>query len=98
QLGAEVLSDVNSTMELLSQEIGQAGAFGFASRNLSGAVVSGVAAQWLDISSVADIFVGERLLVDAGASADVGNETGVTSRSIECIFRDTHPLVSYPRP
>ena len=94
QLGAEVLSDVNSTMELLSQEIGQAGSFGFASRNLSGAVVSGAAAQWVAISSVADIFVGERLLVDAGASEELVTVTGVNATSIQGIFQNSHPLVS----
>jgi prepilin-type N-terminal cleavage/methylation domain-containing protein len=96
QVSANMLSGANSTLELLSQEIGQAGYLGFTSRGLTPAVTGGTAAQWVAISdmagntAVADLFVGEKLLVDTGANEELVTLTGVNATSVQGVFTQSH--------
>src|SRR5438876_5706536 len=57
QSGADVLQGARGAMELLDQEIGQAGSFSFpAGRQLSVAVTGNTAAQWVPLSSMVGVF------------------------------------------
>lgn len=89
QVKAGVELGLNSAMELLTQEIGQAGYLGFAPRTLQSAVVGSPSAQTVPISSTDSLFAGEKLIVDAEtaqkpvtiASVGQGTVTGVFALS-----------------
>ncbi len=67
---------------------------------ITGAVVANGAAQAVAANSTANIFVGEKLDVDAGASQEVITVTGVTPTSFSGIFGKDHAgntrVVEYP--
>src|SRR5436309_10015109 len=69
QIAADLHSGVRNTMELISQEVGQAGFFGFSTRYMQGDVVGG-STQTVNIGSSSSIFVGETLVVDSGAAQE----------------------------
>jgi len=93
QSGADVLQGARGTMELLDQEIGQAGSFSFpAGRQLSVAVTGNTTAQWVTLSSMANVFVGEKLLVDTGANEDLVPITNTDDTRVFGVFAKTHAI------
>ena len=92
QVAADLHQGVRSAMELISQEVGQAGYFGFASRQLPAAVAGDANAKWVALSSTDSIFVGERLLVDAGAAQELVTVTGVDGSTVKGVFLKDHAI------
>ena len=91
QVGADMLQGARGTLELLSQEIGQAGYLSLpAGRKLTPAVTANAAAQTAAASSTADLFVGEKLLVDGGANEELVTLTGVSDTGVQGIFTKNH--------
>src|SRR5438876_6700560 len=69
QVASDLHSGVRNTMELISQEIGQAGYLGFTTRYTQGDIVGGTT-QTVTIDSSSSIFQGETLLVGSGAGQE----------------------------
>jgi prepilin-type N-terminal cleavage/methylation domain-containing protein len=75
---ADVHSGVRNATQLLSQEVGQAGRISLpAAVTLTLPTLTG--ATLLTVSSAADMFVGERLLVDAGANSETVTVTAIAA-------------------
>lgn len=73
-------SSVRGAIELLQQEVGQAGLVSLPSPvTLSGAVATGV--QTIAVSSTAGMFLGEQLLIDTGASQETVTITAINTAS-----------------
>ncbi len=87
---ASVQVGVDSALELMSQEIAQAGAVGFAPRTLGAAIVASTLAQSAPISSTDSLFVGEKLLVDSGAAQELVAVEAVGQGSFTGIFTQNH--------
>ena len=90
QTQADMHAGLRGAFELMTQEIGQAGALNFASKTLTPAVTSSGSAQAVVISSTANIFVGEKLTVDTGSSQETVTVTAIGSNSITGIFTQSH--------
>jgi prepilin-type N-terminal cleavage/methylation domain-containing protein len=90
QQGADVHQSLRSTMELLGQEIGQAGYLGFTTRNLTAAVAVGTNPASVD--SVDGIYAGQRLLVGAGATEEQVTVASVAGNSFTATFGRAHPF------
>ena len=87
---AGVQLGVDSALELMSQEIAQAGEVGFTPQTLSASIVASPLAQSAPISSTASLFVGEQLLVDTGAAQELVTVQGVGQGSFTGIFTQNH--------
>src|SRR6266516_3062526 len=71
----------------------QSGAFSFpAGRQLSVAVTGNTTAQWVTLSSMANVFVGEKLLVDTGANEDLVAITNTDDTRVFGVFAKTHAI------
>jgi len=91
ELGSDMYENVRSVAELLAQEIGQAGLVSLPTTTLSAAVAANAAAQAVNVSQTASMYVGEQLLVDAGsASEELVTLTAVTSTTMSGIFQHAH--------
>jgi prepilin-type N-terminal cleavage/methylation domain-containing protein len=91
QVKAGVEMGLNSALDLLGQEIGQAGSVGFAPRTLQAAVIGGSTAQAVSVSSTDSLFTGEKLLLDRGlASQELVTVTSVGQGSFTAVFRQSH--------
>ena len=90
QAAADLHSGVRNTMELISQEVGQAGFFGFTTLYTQDAIVGG-STQTVNIGSTASIFAGETLVVDSGAAQETITVATVNSQdSITAAFAQSH--------
>ena len=76
-------------MELLSQEVGQAGYLGFTARKLNASVTANTLPQTVPLTMTADLFYGEKLLVDAGSAKEL---ITIESDGRTAIFRRDHLL------
>jgi len=92
QVQASVELELNSALELLSQEIGQAGYLGFAPRTLQSAVIFSPPPQAVPVSSTDSFFVGEKLMVDTGPTQEQVTVSSVGSGSFTGIFTQSHVL------
>lgn len=91
QMQAEIHAGLRGTFELMTQEIGQAGALNLTPQTLTAAVTGSSTAQTVAISSSANIFVGERLSVDTGSAQELVQVTAIPSGTqISGIFRNSH--------
>ena len=94
QLKSEMYENVRGVVELMAQEIGQAGLVTLpaARPTLSAGVTASVSAQTATVSSTTSMFVGEKLIVDTGANEEVVTLTGVVpaSNQIGAIFNVNH--------
>ena len=79
---SDMYENVRGAAELMEQEIGQAGLVSLPSSTLSAAVTSSGTAQSASVSSTTSMFVGEKVLVDAGTKEELVALTAVTSTSI----------------
>lgn len=101
QLKADLHASFRGPVELLTQEIGQAGSLGnFPARTLGAAVVGSGTAQTVALSiaagsPTAGIFVGELLLVDLGHNQEMVAVTAVSATSVSGIFQSNH-LIGVP--
>ncbi len=84
-------SSVRGAIELLQQEVGQAGLVSLPGPvTLSGAVATGV--QTIGVSSTAGMFIGEQLLIDTGATQETVAITAIdtTGDLITGTFAQVH--------
>jgi prepilin-type N-terminal cleavage/methylation domain-containing protein len=91
ELASDMYENVRSVAELLAQEIGQAGLVTLPTTALSQAVAANVAAQAVNVSQTASMYVGEQLLVDAGSTnEELVTLIAVSSNSMSGIFQNAH--------
>ena len=90
QIQVDMHGAMRAALELLTQEIGQAGLLSFAPRTLTGAVTGSSNPQSVALSSMTDVFVGEKLLIDAGNSQELVSVTAVTAGTVTGIFTKDH--------
>src|SRR3989454_3744712 len=89
----EMRSSVRSATEVLQQEIGQAGRVSLPGPvTLSGAVATTGATAAVAVSSAAGMFIGEQLVIDAGANQETVTLASVdtTANLITAVFNNTH--------
>ena len=89
-LKTDVLAGVRGASELMSQEIGQAGLLNYPGTSLGAAVAASLSPQEATLTSTAGIFVGEKLLVDAGVAQETITVTEVGSTTVTGIFQNSH--------
>jgi len=95
QLQADVHAGLRGTFALLAQEVGQAGSLNFIPQTLSAAVTGGTVAQTVQLSSTANIFVGEELTVDTGSNQELVQVISFPgTNQISGIFRQNHALAA----
>ena len=92
ELKTNLHGDVRGALELMTQEIGQAGSLSFTPRTLGAAVTASANTQSVTVSSISNIFVGEKLLVDTGTAQELVGVTAITlsSTSITAVFANSH--------
>jgi len=91
QVTTDMRQGARSAMELLSQEVGQAGYLGFETRSLNANVTGNTIGQTVELTSTANIFIGETLMVDAGVAQELVTVTNINGNLVSGIFRNTHP-------
>jgi len=92
QLRIDMDSSLRGALELLTQEIDQAGALSFTPRKVTAppAITASSTAQSVTLDSTTDIFVGEKLLIDAGGFQELVSVAAVDSTTISGIFTQNH--------
>jgi prepilin-type N-terminal cleavage/methylation domain-containing protein len=93
EVKSDMYENVRGAAELMEQEIGQAGLVNLPSPGptLSAGITANAAAQTVNVSSTTSMFVGEQLLVDAGASnEELVTLAGVNAGDITAIFSKSH--------
>jgi prepilin-type N-terminal cleavage/methylation domain-containing protein len=84
-------SAVRSATELLQQEVGQAGRVSLATGIQLTAAVAAAGTQTVSVTSTTGMFVGERLVIDAGSKEETVTVTSVDSAtSITAQFAQSH--------
>ena len=95
-LKADMYENVRGVIELMAQEIGQAGLVNLppspSSPTLSAAVVASGTAQAVNVSSTSSMFVGEKLLVGTGTSEELVSLTALNTATnqITGVFTKAH--------
>src|ERR1051326_4417281 len=89
-LKADMHGGLRSTIELLEQEIGQAGLVSLAQTTLSANVATGT--QTVAVGSVTGMFVGEKLQIDLGSAQETVAITSIntSSKTIGGVFQSSH--------
>jgi prepilin-type N-terminal cleavage/methylation domain-containing protein len=93
ELTADMHDTTRSAIDLMAQEIGQAGLLSSGSIQLTtlvATVTGGTATQSVSLASTTGIFVGEKLLVGIGSSQELVAVSAVTSTSVTSIFAQSH--------
>jgi prepilin-type N-terminal cleavage/methylation domain-containing protein len=99
QLKGDMYNGIRGAAELMAQEIGQAGLVGLPSPSPTLACTSGTncpvgngTSQTVPVSSVTSMFVGEMLLIDAGAAQEQVTITALntTANTLTAVFNNTH--------
>jgi len=81
---------VRSATELLQQEVGQAGRIALSTGVTLTTAAAGTGSQTVGVSSSADIFVGEKLVIDDGDTVETVTVTGVGTNTITASFAVAH--------
>jgi prepilin-type N-terminal cleavage/methylation domain-containing protein len=94
EISADMHDNLRSAIDLIIQEVGQAGAMNLSTSmgtlTLTSAVVPGPLAQAVPLSSTIGIFQNEKLLVDAGASQELVTITSVGATTVTGVFLSPH--------
>ena len=93
QIGADMHDNMRSAIDLIIQEVGQAGSMPsgrLGARNTNGATFASGVAQAVNLNDVTGLFIGEKLLVDAGASQELVTVTAINANSITGVFGKNH--------
>lgn len=93
EIGADMHDNLRSAIDLIIQEVGQAGALPsgtLGNRNTNGAILASGVAQAVNLNNAGGLFVGEKLLVDAGANQEVVTVTAISGHSITGVFGKSH--------
>src|SRR5215813_3278643 len=94
QLRADMHMGVRSALELMAQEVNQAGLLPFGPpRQLPAAVTPSASAQPVQVTSVNSIFVNEKLTIDTGSNQEDVKVTAVNAGTsqITAVFTKAHP-------
>jgi prepilin-type N-terminal cleavage/methylation domain-containing protein len=91
----DMYQGLRGALELMTQEVGQAGLMslpGNPGPTLSAPVVASPVEQTVPVSSIASMFVGQKLLIDSGPAEELVTLTGVSASppQIAGIFGKTH--------
>jgi prepilin-type N-terminal cleavage/methylation domain-containing protein len=94
RMKADMYDNIRGVVELMSQEIGQAGLVSLPYPTLSAAVTANASPQAVAVSSTTSMFVGEKLLIDAGTNQEVVALTavGASPPKITGIFGQNHAV------
>jgi prepilin-type N-terminal cleavage/methylation domain-containing protein len=92
EVKSAMYENVRGVAELMAQEIGQAGLVSLPATTISAAVTSSAVAQNVTVSSTTSMYLGEALLVDAGASEELVTLTNLTSTTITAICSKSHAV------
>ena len=93
EIGADMHDNLRSALDLIIQEVGQAGSLPsgtLGARNTNGGVFASGVAQAVNLNDATGLFVGEKLLVDAGASQELVTVTAISGNSITGVFGKAH--------
>ena len=90
QMQADMHAGLRATFELMTQEIGQAGALNFTPQTVTQTIHGSTTAQNVVLSSAANIFVGELLTIDTGGNQEAVQVTAVNSNQITGVFKQDH--------
>lgn len=90
RLKADMYNNIRGVVELMAQEIGQAGLVSLPSPTLSAAVTASASAQAVAISSTACIAPPQNAIVDTGSSQETVSITAMASGTITAIFANNH--------
>jgi len=90
QFRVDMHGGTRAALELMTQEIGQAGLLSFTPRTISAPVTANTSPQSITLSSVTDIFVGEKLQVDTGGLQEVVSVTAISGSTVTGIFNKNH--------
>lgn len=93
EIGADMHDNLRSAIDLIIQEVSQAGSLPsgtLGARNTNGAVFASAAAQTVNLNDATGLFVGEKLVVDAGASQELVTVTAINGNSITGVFGQNH--------
>lgn len=93
EIGADMHDNLRSAIDLIIQEVGQAGALPsgtLGARNTNGAIFASGVAQAVNLNDATGFFVGEKLLVDAGANQELVTVTAISGNSISGVFGQNH--------
>jgi type II secretory pathway pseudopilin PulG len=90
EVKSAMYENVRGVAELMAQEIGQAGLVSLPATTLSAAVTANAAAQNVTVSSTTSMYIGEALLIDAGANEELVPITNLTSTTVTGIFGKPH--------
>lgn len=94
EISADMHDNLRSAIDLIIQEVGQAGAVNLGTslgtRTLTNAVVPGPLAQAVLLNNTIGIFQNEKLLVDAGASQELVTITSVAANTVTGVFLSPH--------
>jgi prepilin-type N-terminal cleavage/methylation domain-containing protein len=93
RLRAVMHEGVRGAVELISQEVGQAGLLDFTTRTTSAAITASITPQAVALDSVNSIFVGETLIVGTSTTEETVTVTAVNTATstITAVFVLSHP-------
>jgi len=91
-LQSDMHSEMRNAVELITQEVGQAGAMNFAPTTLAATVAASPLAQSVQVASTAGMFVGQQLRVDTGSAEETVAVTALSSvpPAFSAIFSQAH--------
>src|ERR1051326_74625 len=88
---ADVHSGIRAAMELMTQEITQAGSLGSSGKTVHSSVTSGTVSQSVSLDpSAADVFDNEQLVIDTGSSQEVVTVQSHSPSTITVILTQNH--------
>ena len=93
EIGADMHDNIGSSIDLIMQEVGQAGALPsgtLGTVTLSAGVIASGVAQTVNVSKATGFIAGEQLIVDAGPTQEFVTLTAVGAGSITAIFGQNH--------
>jgi type II secretory pathway pseudopilin PulG len=93
QLTVDMHDVLRSAVDMMTQEIGQAGLLSSNSNQittLGDVVIGGITAQNVAFTSASNIFVGEKVLVDTGPNQELVAVTAVNTNNVTAIFAKNH--------
>ena len=93
EIGADMHDNLRSAIDLIIQEVGQAGSLPsgtLGASNLNGVVFASGVAQTVNLNNAAGFFADEKLLVDAGANQELVPITAATASTITGVFGKAH--------
>jgi prepilin-type N-terminal cleavage/methylation domain-containing protein len=99
RLRAVMHEGVRGAVELITQEVGQAGLLDFTTRTTSAAITASLTPQAVVLDSVDSIFVGEDLIVGTSTTEETVKVTAVNTGAVTVtgVFTQSHPINSRVR-